>query len=175
MECDHCDTFFTSLTDAQNHYSTQHNIQNSYIQCCGLQYRDLESARGHLLVHLKPYLFQCVCCNTQLNSLDSFKKHAKGHNETLFNEDEKPSKKLQCYICKEWLPDPASFQSHMQIHFKNLEVCPQCDYVCVSRADFWEHTMNMHTHTFGCELCDKKFLTKPELKVSFDLILGFPF
>lgn len=191
MKCDYCDKLFTSLADAQNHYNTQHDIRNGYIKCCGHQYTKFQSARGHLLFHMKPYLFQCVWCTIQLNSLDAFKQHAKGHNEHLINKyiksydcesdldseaaEQLAMNKVQCNICKKWLVNKTSLQTHKKLHFDEPQPCPHCDRVCLNKPALKEHIKVMHelSRTLICHLCGRAFKKKYALKVSFFLLCVF--
>lgn len=57
MKCDHCDSIFKSLQEAQYHYMHEHQIADGYIQCCGLKFKKAINIEGHVLWHLRPDLF----------------------------------------------------------------------------------------------------------------------
>lgn len=52
MQCDHCDSVFKSLQEAQFHYMHEHQIADGYIQCCGLKFKKTINIEGHALWHL---------------------------------------------------------------------------------------------------------------------------
>lgn len=57
MKCDHCDSVFKSLQEAQFHYMHEHQISDGYIQCCGVKFKQAIVIEGHVLYHTRPELF----------------------------------------------------------------------------------------------------------------------
>lgn len=113
MNCENCDTKFTSIEDAQYHYHAQHEIPKGYVKCCGYQYTNYLIARDHLLCHIKPDLLICRLCDMRLNSLGAFKRHANKHDEEGIGDIRK-----KCTECKKTFRTLNGLIIHMSLRHK---------------------------------------------------------
>lgn len=90
-----------------------------------------------------------------------------GSSEERVEEKSADSKeRLTCGSCEESFPDRKSLRSHQKSHPKQKCVCPVCHVFFFNKTVLKNHIKRIHERperSFGCDVCGKKFVSKPEL------------
>lgn len=58
--CNLCSTQLCSFEQAKNHYRTEHQDENGYLECCGRTFKRRHHLVGHVRWHLNPNVFKWV-------------------------------------------------------------------------------------------------------------------
>lgn len=65
MQCEKCETEFSSLQHAKLHYLEEHGISDGYIKCCEKKFNEVKQINEHLQYHRNPdnykYDFESIC------------------------------------------------------------------------------------------------------------------
>ncbi|XP_018900017.2 uncharacterized protein [Bemisia tabaci] len=149
--CGQCDKLFAKFNDRQLHYSSSHE---------------------------GPVIYVCPMCSKKFSKSTSFNAHLKKHKPTLDCSPLRPSQnKLSCDECKEKFSNKKLLLAHMAVH-SDLRSHP-----CKDCGKTFRHQGLLELHArshlpadlknkFQCDLCDKRFSTKPNLITHRRIHLG---
>lgn len=93
MNCEQCKTIFSSLSDAISHYSAKHNVQNGFVKCCGMKFKERKHLNDHIVWHLNPDAFTCSICGVMHKTRKNYHAHQFLHRARARRE-------FKCDICQ---------------------------------------------------------------------------
>lgn len=110
----------------------------------------------------------CHICGLISKNSSSLKAHIKNQHSEHPNPDKLM---VKCSICLLWLRGPKGLQAHTKNrHLNNLEKhqCSLCEHVSTSANALRTHFRRNHIaqKIHKCDLCEKAFKTRIQLKVS---------
>lgn len=155
-----CVESYGNQLDLDEHIKTNHT-RVPCPQC------DKLISQHYLMYHLKEIHDEQkrVVCDLCGNISNNARKH-----ETHFRMAHTVPEKFQCDICKAYLSSRDAIRAHMRRrHVEPPVDCPICGRPCANKNSLYKHKK---THTaeyrdrFKCNVCDKGFRDKTNLKVS---------
>ncbi|XP_055317616.1 zinc finger protein 28-like [Sitodiplosis mosellana] len=169
LNCDQCDTMFSTFHDAQRHYKESHGDDNGYIKCksCKYKVKRFFTLKHHVKSHSvikTPETFKCDMCPKVFTTQKSITRHKRQHRMTM-------NKSFICDYCQKPCRDKLAITRHIfNKHMEDLErkfACDICDkkfhlLKLLTRHIYAAHREKKRNHT--CEICGKSFFTNYHLE-----------
>ncbi|XP_055317611.1 zinc finger protein 287-like isoform X1 [Sitodiplosis mosellana] len=168
LNCDQCDTMFSSFNHAQQHYKESHGNDNGYFKCksCKIKVKQFSMLKHHVESHSikAPETFKCDMCPKVFTTKRAISLHQRAHRLTM-------NKSFICHYCEKPCRDKFAITRHIfNIHMEDLErkfACDICDkkfhiLELLERHIYAAHREKKREHT--CEICGKSF----DVKGNFD-------
>jgi len=159
--CQNCNRNFPSSKSLKYHMISIHS-KDLFVPEPGKFECDFDGklfkARANLLSHMSKHKMRVKCdiCNAEINP-----KNLNQHIRDVHAKD----RRFQCYICQKSLKSDQGLKIHIQTHKKALR-CSICLKMFSAQMVLNNHIKTIHKNPgkFECEMCDKKFNQKINLK-----------
>lgn len=122
MQCDLCDTHFTSFQEAKQHYKAAHQI-TGYLICCDKKFIKAKTIDNHFMWHINPEQHKCEYCGKCFKQKVSYLRHIERHNTIK-------QKRFPCDQCGKRFVSKYYLKIHSKVHDKSVKKalqCSQCD------------------------------------------------
>lgn len=174
--CRFCSEVFVSKTlykaHMQLHKDRNTRSLKSYLcKLCGAEVTDkmmyVDHTRQHLCYTVKEMkeamksrLFQCKSCTVVYKTKRNLLRHMDHHFK----------KTIKCDLCQEYTTHLGLRMHKKRVH--QILDCHVCHKVLIGRSKMYYHYKKYHptrTKDYECNICGKKYTTKPMLKYHFNL------
>ncbi|XP_055314296.1 transcription factor grauzone-like [Sitodiplosis mosellana] len=175
-KCDLCDTVLETFKFAKSHYSSEHNIHNPYMKCCGIKLHNNSQVLDHIQWHIDPNTFRCRVCKLKHKHRYTLIDHVKRHNALS-------AKQFACKICDRYYATNAQHRTHMELKHpgiqlssssvesnskgdNNIEIPDYVDASCdmcpattfITFKEMQSHYSETHKSVGSVSCCQKKYL-----------------
>ncbi|XP_055325845.1 zinc finger protein 431-like [Sitodiplosis mosellana] len=178
-KCSLCDTVLETLKIAKSHYSSEHNIHNAHMKCCGIKLRTNTQVLDHIQWHIDPDAFRCRVCKLQHKHRYTLIFHVKKHIALS-------TKQFSCDLCDRYFPNISECRKHMELIHPEIQanslsvetnsdenngndieipdyvdascdLCPVKTFTTVKEMQ--SHYLDVHKSVGTVSCCQKKFFT----------------
>ncbi|KAG1675733.1 Transcription factor IIIA [Nymphon striatum] len=147
----------SSCNDEVN-INTQSQKNNNYmcnVSNCKHSFKFKEGLEKHIKNYHDLRKFECNICGLQFRKHQHLKVHSFEHTNI---------KPFKCTLCEKSFLIPSKLRSHQKVHTGYICSHPGCSAKVEKWTEMRKHMKMMHPSVHVCQICDKNFLNRSNLK-----------